>query len=370
MVDQSPSAVDTAHLEFFLAHHGWERIRSDDELSVWSKGEGGLPVRIALGRGRDFDSLMEDAIERVADQESKDIDDLLIEVSWPGFDKLSARTRVEEHSSAVPLHEALSLHGALRDLVVAAARASESPQPSYRGGWSNRVGSYFDQVRMIPSRPGSFTLRALLPLTPDDPDEILFETVDDTSTRDVARTLLRAVESARVTAVEIANGAPIDLMSEVVPLGVSADLLDAMVRLGGSHLTATSVELTLAWTYAAPEEPPNPIVIPAGIMPVLASSAEMLQGAPEEIQAKVSGLVVRLHRAAPVGDGEITIDGFIETNAGSSTRSVRVELHEDLYEQAIQAHRDGVPVHLECVVRLGTRVKVLRVEDFSASNAT
>ena len=265
----------------------------------------------------------------------------------------------------MPLQDAIALNGALRDLIVAAARSAERPQPAFHGGWSTVVGNYFDQVRMIPSRPGSFALRALLPLNAEPPEELLVPTVDTTSIRKVTRTLLSGIAAARNAAESRAAGAGEEVFVEAVEQGVSADLLDALVRLGGPPTNVAPVELGVTWTYAAPEAPVQPLRIAGGLIPVLAQGAEILRGSPEEADGSVTGLVIRLHRQEKLGPGEITVQGYVDSPAGSSTRNVKIELDEITYGQAIAAHRDGATVRLRCTIRYGgSRLAVTHVESF------
>jgi hypothetical protein len=357
--------LDLAYARYYLEHHGWTLRRTDDLKQIWTS-EVGTNVILPLTHLADFEALLDDLVRRVAADENRAEDDVLTDLSWPAYDKLVARARADERSPAIPLQEALALNNALRDLIVAAARAADRPQASFRGGWSSAVGSYYDQVRMIPSQPGSFVLRALLPLNAEPPNELLFETTDTTSIRKVTRTLMSGVAAAQSAAEEHAAGASPSVFEDAVAQGVSADLLDALVRLGGPEGDPSALEVGVSWTYAAPEPAATPVRIQAGLIPVIAQGAAILRGAPEEVVAAVTGLVVRLHRETPLGPGEITVQGFVESEVGSSTRNVKIELDEPAYEDAIAAHRDGRTVLVRCIVRYGVRLEVVRVEQFSA----
>lgn len=365
---QTGDGIDRDHALYYLRLHGWEQTRSDDLKEIWTSAS---EVRVIVPKQRldDYGAVMAELVSRVATAEGRVEEDVLVDLSWPGYDKFVARTRADRSSPAVPLQDALGLNGALRDLIVAAARSAESPQASFRGGWSTAVGAYFDQVRMIPSRPGSFALRALLPLNPEPPDELLVATVDTTSIRKVTRTLMSGIATAKSAAEQRAAGADEAVFEQSIAQGVSADLLDAIVRLGGPDTDPAPVELGVSWTYAAPEAPVEPVHIPAGLMPVLAQGADILRGAPEEVEGTVTGLVVRLHRQDKLGPGEITVQGYVESAAGSSTRNIKMELDEVTYGQAIAAHRDGATVRVRCTIRYGgPRLSVSHVESFAVTS--
>lgn len=358
------ASLDAAHVRFYLEHHSWLLTKSDASKEIWTSPR---QINVILPRERreDYVSLVAQLSERIAADEARSTADVLIDLGWPGWDKLTARTRIDQVGSAVPIQEAVGLTGALRDLIVAAARSSESRLPSFRGGWSAAVGEYFDRVQMIPSTPGSFTLRALLPINPEPPEALLIPSVDTSRIRAVTRTLLSGVRAATAAARERVGGASNTVFDDAVAVGVSADLLDALVRLGGTESDASSVELSVAWTYAAPEAPAEPVRIEAGILPVLAEGADHLRSTQEDVVATLTGLVVRLHREPNLGAGEVTITGYFDSAAGSSTRSVKMQLDEITYGQAIAAHRDGATVQVRCVVQFGgPRLVVNSVRSF------
>lgn len=350
MSTQTLSTLEIAHVRYYLEQRGWRLDKSDDRREIWLASTG---TRTLLPRRRldDFAALLAEVVERVARVEGRDEDDVIVEMSWPGYDKLTARTHANSPSSAVLLQEAIDSTGALRDLVVASARASESRQANFRGGWSANVARYFDQVKMIPSLPGSFTLRALLPINPEPPDQLLVPSIDTANIRSVTRTLVSAVRAAKQAAVERVGGGEDNVFEDAVQQGVSAELLDALVRLGGMEHEPADLEVGVAWTYAAPEPPAQPVRIEAGLLPSLAEGASILRRAVDEVPAVMTGSVTRLHREQGLGPGEVTVYGFLEAGTDSSTRTMTFELDEATYEVAIGAHRTGETVRVACTVR-------------------
>lgn len=242
-------SLDLEHVRNYLRLDGWTISKQDDRRSIWTSPDS-TRLLLPVERLGDYIELMAEVVQKVSAAAHRSEDDVLIDMSWPGYDKLTARTHADSPSPAIPLQDAINASDALRDLVVAAARAAENPQPSFRGGWSANVGQYFDQVRMIPSMPGSFTLRALLPINPEPPEELLLQDVDTANIRAVTRTLLSGVHAAAHAAVQRVEGGPITVFRDAVPAGVSAELLDAIVRLGGMETQAGAIEIGVAWTFA------------------------------------------------------------------------------------------------------------------------
>ena len=72
------------------------------------------------------------------------------------------------------------------------------------------------------------------------------------------------------------HGAPLGRREEAVPLGVSSNLCDALSRLTGlaEDRAGGDVELRIAWTWLAPNEPANAVIIPRGLAPVIAAGGD------------------------------------------------------------------------------------------------
>jgi len=195
------------------------------------------------------------AIHEIALAEERDEDDVRIDLTWQRFDKLHLRRDVR--GSALALADAVDLHEALQDLIVASARASTEQRRSFLGRHPAAVENYMEQVRVIPSVPGSFVLRALLPLDrPPEQDPLPLTGPASPAVRKVSTTILGATENAISAANDVVRGASAERWLEAVPTGVSSNLCDALARLTGSGGTGQgNAELRIDWTWAAPDAP-------------------------------------------------------------------------------------------------------------------
>jgi hypothetical protein len=348
----------------YLRANGWEVERQDARRSIWIHATGArvfVPARPAV----DSPDLLRTAVQEIARAEGQGEDELMIDLVWRQFDKLHVRRDAPQ--SALLLNDALDLHGALYDAVVAAARASSEPRASYLGRWPHMVESYIDRVLLIPSVPGSFVVRALLPLDePPDQERLPLVGPAAPKVRAIATTLLRAAAGTVETAREVAQGAPVSRWNEAVPLGVSSNLCDALSRLTGlaEDRTGGDVELRITWTWSAPNESTPAVIIPRGLAPVIAAGGDFLHGEPEEHTIRIVGLVTKLHREEASGPGEVTVRGHIE-NWEAGSRAIRFELDEPTYRVAISGHEAGQSVRTRAVVRQSDRgLTVVRVDDF------
>jgi hypothetical protein len=233
----------------YLRANGWEVERQDARRSIWVHGTGAR-VFVPGTPAVDSADLLRTAVQEIARAEGHAEEELMIDLAWRQFDKLHVRRDAPQ--SALLLNEALDLHGALYDAIVAAARASSEPRASYTGRRPLTVESYVDRVLLIPSMPGSFVVRALLPLDePPDQERLPLVGPAAPEVRAIATTLLRAAAGTVETAREVAQGAPLTRWTEAVPLGVSSNLCDALSRLTGlaEDRSGGDVELRIAWTW-------------------------------------------------------------------------------------------------------------------------
>lgn len=351
-------------LSAYLSAARWQRVVSDNRRTIWLHSPSESRVFVPERLGPDFVDVVELAIRQIARAEQRDEDDILIDLVWHRFDKLHLRR--EANGSALPLADAMDLQEAFRDLILAGARAAEEARPTFRGRRPAAVEEYMDEVRLIPSVPGSFVLRALLPLTRRAEQEPLPLTGPAAPVvRKVATTIIDATHSAVEAAIDVAKGAPLQRWEETVPHGVSSNLCDALSRLpsGGDLGIRGNAELRIDWTWAAPEQPIRPVVVATGVVPILAAASDYLQGEEEEHTVRVTGLVIRLHRDVAVGPGQITVRGHVE-GMDSGTRTLRFDLDEAAYREAIHAHDRGISVRVTALIRREAKgLRTIRVED-------
>jgi len=332
--------LDAEGIILYLRANGWELERRDARRSIW-RHSSGARVFVPGSPSSDSRELLRVAFQEIAQAEDRTHEELAIDLAWQQFDKLHLHR--EASAGGLLLADGLDLHIALRDAIVAAARASSEPRSSFSGRRPLAVEAYIDRVRLIPAVPGSFVVRALLPLdAPPEQEPLALIGVVSPKVRRIATTLLRASAEVVETAQAVAQGAPPSKWDDSVPFGVSANL----------------------WSWVAPEEPSPTVTIPRGLAPIIAAGADFLRGEPEEHTIRIVGLVTKLHREEASGPGEVTVRGHIESWDASS-RAVRLELDERTYRAALAAHDAGLSVKSTALVRRTDRgLTVVRVEDF------
>jgi hypothetical protein len=127
-----------------------------------------------------------------------------------------------------------------------------------------------------------------------------------------------------------------------VEAGVSANLCDALARIGGrSH---RGFDVSFGWSPAAqaPDLPPT-IEFPGEAYRILARAATLLRRFDEGRRSLLQGRVIRLQRQRDRGPGRIQVQGKLGQRAGRFA----VDLDGPTYDMAIRAHREGAIITVE-----------------------
>jgi len=156
-------------------------------------------------------------------------------------------------------------------------------------------------------------------------------------------TLAVALDTARETAERTAAGhARMSSFLEAVDRGVSANLCDALAKIGGRQQRGFSV--TFGW---APVEPVLGLAVTIEFedraIPVLSQAAALLRTADEYGYGLLQGQVVRLQRQSDRGPGRVVVQGLF----GQHSRRVAIDLDAEAYDLAILAHQQGLQVAVE-----------------------
>jgi hypothetical protein len=222
---------------------------------------------------------------------------------------------------------------------------------------------FLREVRIGAPAEGSFILSVHTPVPPrlsapqasiSDQDVMdAFEPAEPFERR-VSLKLFDAVRAAH----DAANGALVssnglDAFTEAVPKGVSANLCEALVGLGGEAGHPFDFTLRPAPSRPLRARDLTPIRFRRDHLPVLASAAQELRERVAEESVLLVGNVVRLHREGS-GPGEISVAGTIDGD--DRLRRVWLSLGEEDYSRATQAHQEMSLVSVRGdLVRRGTR---------------
>ncbi|MBW6432538.1 hypothetical protein KZ829_02120 [Actinoplanes hulinensis] len=336
----------------------WVKVIGSDEFEVLQPHDSAL---------RDYPSRVRDLLSVLASAEDRSELDVLADITDVSMDVHSIRTFPADHGPGlIGLDDGVQAYESLRSLVVAAAYAvsSEQPRAVQPARKPAEVLRFLREVAIGAPVEGSFVLSVHTPIPPRLSGQPSLFDDDVSDALEPAEPFERRVSLKLYDAVRAANDAAndalissngLDAFTDAVPRGISANLCEALVGLGGE--AGHPFELTMRLAIARPLRARallEPIRFRRDHLPVLASAAQELRERVADEGVLIVGNVVRLHREG-VGSGEISVAGTIEGE--DRLRRVWMPLGDGDYTQATRAHQEMRSVTVRGdLVRRGTRL--------------
>jgi hypothetical protein len=362
------AARTPAELSMYLRSLGWRLAERNGTLASWIRSagdDGEFEVLQPLDpASRDYAARVGDVVATLAVAEDRSELDILRAITEVSDDVHTVRIfPADEPPGLIALEDGVTAYESLRSLVVAGAypvfaAQHRVVQPARK---PQELTDFLRTVRIGPAVEGSYTLSVHTPVPPRlaQHQPLLFEGEDGRWAEDypVARQVslrmyaaVRAAHGAAETALLSSDG--LDPFTHAVPEGLSANLCEALVGLGGSVGHPFEVSLSLAAVRGEATEL-APVRFRRDHLPVLKEAAVELRARTPEEDVVVTGEVVRLHREAG-GAGEITLVGRVDDQ--EPLRRIWLELPTDDYATAMRAHQEMREVSVAGnLVRRGTR---------------
>jgi hypothetical protein len=363
--ERALAARTPAEISMYLRATGWQLEERNGITARWIRSagdEGYFEILQPLDpSSRDYAPRVGDAVATLAVAERRSQLDVLQGMTQVSADVHSVRIfPADEPAGLVALEDAVSAYESVRNLVVAGAypvfahqhRVVQPPRKP------QGLSDFLRTVRIGPASEGSYTLTVHTPIPPRlSQQPALFETGDESQDlpveRQVSLQMYRAVRAACAAADDaLLTSDGLDPFTRAVEDGLSANLCEALVGLGGA--AGHPFELSLSLAAARGEVTPlRPVRFRRDHLFVLKEAASELRARTPEEGVVVTGEVVRLHRE-PGAAGEITLVGRVDDQ--EPLRRIWMDLPDDDYESAMRAHQQMREVTVAGnLVRRGTR---------------
>jgi hypothetical protein len=366
--------VNPLDVAAYLRADGWRILETKPQrAAIWGKkvGSDAVEVLLPLDRSlRDFAIRMGDVLATLESTEERSQLQIFGDLQTASADVI--RLRVSDDDAAdgtLPIEEGVALVSKARDLMVAAACAAVKPRARYHSRRFDKANDYVDGLRLGQTERGSYVISVISRVTPsmtppagsiDHPPVI-----DEPFERQAVTTLTRAVSAASIAASDAAVTQDFARFNEVVDDGVSANLCDALVGLvGDPHERQRTLELSVSWSRSRPLQsiggltPPSRVKLSADVMPVLFEASRWFKEIAPLEDFDLVGQVIGTHRHhEQAGPGRITVEAVVEDRI----RNVTIELNEQDYAVALEAHRDRKPV--SCTGEIVKTVRSLRLNN-------
>lgn len=348
-------AITPAALTAYARFAGWQKTESFGKHSDVYIQQGRpdliIPGTDAIG---DYAAVVADLLGVLSRVEERD--ELAVYRDLTGADRDVVRIRAAraDDDGSVRIDDGVDLIGAARDLLLAAACAATEPRASYRAGKIKDAAAYMDRVRLGQTEHGSFVVTLLAPVPPslELKQESFWPALEEEPfDRLVTRWLVQGLDAAQSAAeATIRDRAGISVFQNAVPLGVSANLCEALAGLI-EHGDGLTVSVTWARTRPAPESLKKvKYTRPEG--EVFREAARLFRQAEPRPDERLEAYVVAADRKLKQEDGLVTLKTFLDGKAAS----VRTTLPKGLYSVALDAHdkKDAVTITGD-LVRHGQR---------------
>jgi len=337
----------------YLRAAGWTQAETrEGRYAIWTRGddfEALLPLRSDL---RDFALRMGDLLAVLAKAEDRSQLSILSDLLVTGADVLRVRLADDDLADgSMPIEEHTRTAQKVRDLMMAAACSAIERRPVWHKRKPDKAVDYLRNVRIGQTERGSYVLTVISRVPPmlRAANDQLFADGEEPYERQVTADLAVALAAIERAAESAAATGSLESFEGAVNDGVSANLCEAIVGLSMDDDTSRAVDFSFSWSRTRParEEQVSRVFVAHDRVPYVQEAARLLRERAPIEGFDLEGPVVKLERAEGALTGFVTVYGPVEDGGN---RRIRVQLPEDEYEQAINAHRDGLDVR--CTGRL------------------
>lgn len=354
LLEVSPGALSA-----YARDSGWAKAEEYGDHSDVYASEG-LPEVILPRHQRlgDYASVVRQLIGIFA--QVADTDELALYRDLVTADRDVVRLRApESEDGSVAVTDGVTLIGAAKDMLLAAACSIGNPQPVYRPGAHREANDYLGRVRLGQTEQGSFVVTLLSPVVPppvqlaldsDWPEEA------DPIERRVTRRLFDALGAAR-GATDMTVRGEAGAFRHVVPRGVSANLCEALARFVEPF---PMIDVIFSWARTRPVgRARDEARFAAADAAILREAARSFRSREPQPDVTLYGFVRMLKRDREESDGTVTLRTYLDGN----DRSVRTVLRQSDYTRAIRAHDERMLLVVKGdVERVGQRWHLLNPE--------
>ena len=332
------SKVSPRALRAYVEAQGWNRIEpSGDKGDVYGHDQARQSVLIpGSSQYPDYVHAVRRILEMLSEFEGRDQFSILRDLSFAEYDLVRIRFPSSSEGGSITVDAALVLFEQSRKLLLAAACSTSRPKRVFESHPTKRAADYLKTVRVGQTEQGSFVMPLLSPVAPalngSRQATFPFGGSADPFPRQVTKTLVSGLRSAREAADLSDMEAAGKLLSQRVHHGVSANLCDATAELisaGGGLDVSVSWALTVG-------KPLKRVTTKfrESDKSVLLEAAKILTSRPDRRGFRIAGPVSSLARKHSEDTGRIVVSTVIDGRA----TSVRIDLLSNGYEQALAAH--------------------------------
>lgn len=363
------SSVGAVDLVLYLRAKGWRKADQDSLSSTWlldtPKGEAEVLVPEER-RAVDYINRVAEALRTLEEVEGRDAQVIMVDLKSVSSDVIRVRPDSGRIlNGSIRYEEGLRLIQRAGDMMMAAACAAARPQAVYASRKPSDADSYFEHLELGHTEHGSYIITIISRVPPaleSAEDQLPSHPTEDPFARRVTLTLARGLAAARAASRKAAASGNFDDFMQAVPMGVSANLCEAVSNIGGSDGLLT-LDVAFGWSPVRPLtiEAPRAVSFTGDSLKLLQEAARVFRERVPLEEFELRGIVVGLRRDPAATTGRVIIYGVVENRS----RPVTCELVDEVYSIATVAHerRSEVTVRGD-LVKEGRSYSLRRPHDF------
>jgi hypothetical protein len=338
-------AVKPQEVKSYLESHGWiQQEQIGNKASIWIQPcEDGDEFEVLvplLKELRDYSANISTLIETLEIAEQRSQIEILNDLTNYSADILRVRVNTPKtFNGRIPFIDGLKFSHGVKDLIISNVKAKIKPEAYFETKEnSSKVDRYLENLQMGHEK-GSYVLDIISPLpsqTTLDFGEEISDSVEPFA-RSTMKQLARSLQIVQNLAERVSsNEIDVDHFLEVVSQGVSANLCDAIVEIDKSG-ECRGVDIKLSWSpiFKIGNDVPTAIFLSRNIIPIIERAAKRLKSIHKD-NFELRGIVINLHRLPDTKTGKV----IVKSNIDNKNREVAVQLQDEDYEIAVQAHID------------------------------
>jgi len=351
----------------YLRAKKWHRAEHREGISsVWLTEAGDevlLPLRTDF---RDYALRMAELLRTLSDVEDRSQLQVFTDLLLSGADVLRIHLIDDDLADGtIPVEDYAQTGQGTRDIISAAACAALEPKAVWPNRKPKEVTDYMQRLRIGQSERGSYVITVISRVPPELEHEHTqpclpgLQTTEEPAPppfeRRVLTTLVDALQATRQAAEGAAASGHVEAFEEATERGVSANLCEALAGLAGAGDHDRDLDFGFSWSPTRPV-PTNQIchvTIQQDHVTYARQAGEALRSSTPVDDFELAGPIIKLERGPPPesGSGKVTVYADVE----GKNRRVTLDLPEDVYRLAVDAHREGHFLH--CSGRLAREKK-------------
>lgn len=331
----------------YVRAKGW--VKADNTYpaaSIWIyKDPDGGEHEILLPLEQNYDDYalrVGDLLTTISQVERRSLDSIVTDFANSTADIIRIKA-FSRHSAKekIPLEDGVRLTEQARDLILAAANSVIAPKAYHQVRRSSQVDQYLKGAEMGQTEKGSFIFTIVITVPPalaltelDEATEL-----EEPFERKVNKRLFQALDACRSASAEALLSSDIKPFEKAVPLGVSANLCEALAGLNES-CGGEGLDLSMSWSLGRR----SPVAIPCHIrfnsdaIPLIREAARVFKETSPREEFELDGFVMRLSKEKT--SEEATIHAVVD---GRSTK-ILTKLSSDDRQKALQAYDKQIPI--------------------------